>query len=103
MGQDMKTEDLNMNKTIIKVSALIGLMCAGVVFPVAAQRDEKVQRFLFERTDTNGDGFISETEFTASQVERFRKMDTDRDGKVSFEENKIAIEKMRKRLERFSR
>ena len=103
MGQDMKTEDLDMNKTIIKVSPLIGLMCAGVVFPVAAQRDEKVQRFLFERTDTNGDGFISETEFTASQVERFRKMDTDRDGKVSFEENKIAIEKMRKRLERFSR
>ncbi|HCD17181.1 MAG TPA: hypothetical protein DEQ83_06040 [Rhodobiaceae bacterium] len=30
-------------------------------------------------------------------------MDTDRDGRVSFEENKIAIEKMRERLERFSR
>ena len=30
-------------------------------------------------------------------------MDADRDDKVSFEENKQAIEKMRKRLEHFSR
>ena len=58
---------------------------------------------FFDRTDTDGDGFISEKEFTASQLDRFRKMDMDKDGKVSFEENKEAIEKMRKRLDRFSK
>ena len=92
-----------MNKAIISVSVVLGLVCSSVIFPAMAQRGEKAQRFLFNRTDTDGDGFISEDEFTASQLERFKKMDTDRDGKVSFEENQEAIEKMRKRLERFSR
>ena len=64
---------------------------------------EKAQRFLFDRTDADGDGFNSEEEFTATQLDRFKMIDTDKDGKVSFEENKEAIEKMRKRLERFSK
>ena len=92
-----------MNKAIISVSVVLGLVCSSVIWPAAAQRGEKAQRFLFDRTDTNSDGFISEDEFTASQLERFKKIDADRDGKVSFEENKQAIEKMCKRLERFSR
>ena len=58
---------------------------------------------FFDRTDTDGDCLISEEEFTTSQLNRFKKMDTDKDGKVSFEENKEAIEKMRIRLERFSK
>ena len=92
-----------MNKTIISVSVVLGLVCGSVILPAAAQRGEKAQRFLFDRTDTDGDGFIAEEEFTASQLDRFKKMDTDKDGKVSFEENKQAIGKMRKRLEGFSR
>ena len=92
-----------MNTAIISVSVVLGLVCSSVILPAVAQRGEKAQRFLFNRTDTDGDGFISEEEFTVSQLDRFRKMDTDKDGKVSFEENKQAIEKMRERLERFSR
>ena len=92
-----------MNKAIRSVWVVLGLVCSSVILPAVAERGEKAQRFLFNRTDTDDDGFISEEEFTTSQLERFKKMDTDKDGKVSFEENKQAIEKMRKRLERFSR
>ena len=91
-----------MNKAIISVSVVLGLFCSSVIWPAEAQRSEKAQSFLFDRTDINGDGVISEDVFTASQLERFKKMDADRDGKESFKENKQAIEKMRKRLERFS-
>ena len=47
------------------------------------------------------DGFDSEEEFTATQLERFKMIDTDKVGEVSHEENKDAIKKMCKRLERF--
>ena len=64
---------------------------------------EKAQRFLFDRTDADGDGFNSEEEFTATQLDRFKMIDTDKVGEVSLEENKDAIKKMCKRLERFSK
>ena len=64
---------------------------------------EKAQRFLFDRTDADGDGFNSEEEFTATQLDRFKMIDTDKVGEVSREENKDAIKKMCKRLERFSK
>ena len=92
-----------MNKAIISVLVVLGLVSSSVVVMAAAQRSEKAQRFFFDRTDTDGDGFISKEEFTTSQLDRFKKMDKDKDGKVSFEENKETIEKMRKRLERFSK
>ena len=92
-----------MNKAITSVWVVLGFVCSSVILPAVAERGEKAQHFLFNRTDTDDDGFISEEEFTTSQVERFKKMDTDKYGKVSFEENKQASEKIRKRLERFSR
>ena len=49
------------------------------------------------------DGFDSEEEFTTSQLDRFKMIDTDKVGEVSLEENKDAIKKMCKRLERFSK
>ena len=63
----------------------------------------KRRSVFFDRTDTDGGGFISEEEFTTSPLNRFKKMDTDKHGKESFEENKEAIEKMPIRLERFSK
>ena len=92
-----------MNKVIISVSVVLGLVCSSVIVTAAAQRGEKAQRFLFDRTDADGDGFNSEEEFTATQLDRFKMIDTDKVGEVSREENKEAIEKMRKRLERFSK
>ena len=54
-----------MNKAIMSVSVVLGLVCSSVIWPAVAQRGEKAQRFLFDRTVTNGDGFISGDEFTA--------------------------------------
>ena len=81
-----------MYKTIISVSVVLGLVCSTVIVTAAAQRGEKAQRFLFDRTDTDGDGFISGEGSTTSQFDRFKKMDTDKAGKVPFEDNKEAIE-----------
>ena len=41
---------------------------------------------MFERTDTNGDGVISNEEFSAKAERRFKKMDTNSDGKITKEE-----------------
>ena len=62
-----------MNKAIISVSVVLRQFCSSVIWPAAAQRGEKAQRFFFERTDSNGDGFVSENEFPTSQLERFKK------------------------------
>ena len=55
-----------MNKAIISVSVVLGLVCSTVIVTAAAQRGEKAQRFLFDRTDTDGDGFISGEGFTCT-------------------------------------
>ncbi|MBL6787250.1 MAG: EF-hand domain-containing protein [PS1 clade bacterium] len=84
------------------VSSLVGAgLMTTLIAPVAAQNGGKIQRILFDRTDTNGNGFISKEEFSAAQLKRFNKIDANDDGKLSFEENQKAIEKTRKRLERF--
>ena len=84
------------------VSSLVGAgLMTTLIAPVAAQNGGKIQRTLFDRTDTNDDGFISKEEFSAAQLKRFNKIDANDDGKLSFEENQKAIEKTRKRLERF--
>lgn len=84
------------------VSSLVGAgLMTTLIAPVAAQNGGKIQRILFDRTDTNDDGFISKDEFSAAQLKRFNKIDANDDGKLSFEENQKAIEKTRKRLERF--
>ena len=69
----LNTKGLDMNKAIISISEVLGLVCSTVIWPAAAQRAEKAQRFIFDRTDKNGDGFISEDEFTALKLERFKK------------------------------
>ena len=92
-----------MNKAITSVWVFLGFVCGSVIFPAVAERGEKAQRFLFNRTNSDDGGFNSEEEFKTSQLDRFKMMDTDKVGAVSLEENKEVIEKMRKRLERFSK
>ena len=84
------------------VSSLVGAgLMTTLIAPVAAQNGGKIQHILFDRTDTNDEGFISKEEFSAAQLKRVNKIDANDGGKLSFEENQKAIEKTRKRLERF--
>ncbi len=56
---------------------------------------------IFEKGDTDGDGYISWDESLVRHKERFDKMDGDGDGKVSQEEAKAAHEKMREMRKEF--
>jgi Ca2+-binding EF-hand superfamily protein len=51
----------------------------------AETKTTSVSRGLM-RYDTNKDGFVDRTEWKAGQEERFRQLDTDRDGKLSRDE-----------------
>lgn len=63
---------------------------------------EKRGKEMFEKTDTNKDGFLSREEMAASQKERmdemFEKTDTNKDGKLSPEELKAGREAMREKF-----
>jgi hypothetical protein len=63
---------------------------------------EKRGREMFEKTDTDKDGFLSKAEMEASQKDRmeemFDKTDTDKDGKLSPEELKKGREAMREKF-----
>jgi len=63
---------------------------------------EKRGKEMFEKTDTNKDGFLSREEMAASQKERmdemFDKTDSDKDGKLSPQELKAGREAMREKF-----
>lgn len=48
--------------------------------------------------DTDGDGFLSKTEFMAVHEKRFAEMDKDSDGKISKDEMKAHRETMREKF-----
>lgn len=48
----------------------------------------------FKAMDTNGDGALSQAEFTAGSNAQFAKLDSNKDGKVSAEERKAARESL---------
>jgi Ca2+-binding EF-hand superfamily protein len=45
-----------------------------------------IDRMIFNKLDTNGDGFISRKEFDAYNAKHFNELDTNKDGKLSLEE-----------------
>lgn len=67
-----------------------------------AAKFEKRGKEMFDKTDTDKDGFISKAEMAASQKERmeemFNKTDTNKDGKLSPDELKKGREAMREKF-----
>lgn len=59
--------------------------------------DGKLGAKMFEQHDLNGDGVIDHDEFIKNAEERFGKMDSDGDGKVSKEEAKAMHLQMRQK------
>lgn len=60
-----------------------------------AQHHQKAQE-MFKELDKDGNGSISQQEFTASHDAKFEKMDTNKDGTVSAEEHRAHMGKEKK-------
>ena len=54
--------------------------------PATLQRDQKIAGFIVKRMDTDGKGFVSEDDFIAKAKQRFARMDTRGDGKLTPDE-----------------
>jgi len=57
----------------------MGTMGAGMASP-------GIMRMMWALMDTDGDGMVSLTEFQAAHERLFKAMDSNKDGRVSFEE-----------------
>lgn len=54
--------------------------------PTTLQRDQKIADFIVKRMDTDGKGYVSEDDFIAKAKQRFARMDTRGDGKLTPDE-----------------
>ena len=54
--------------------------------PVTLQRDQKIASYIVKRMDPDGKGFVSEDDFIARAKQRFARMDTRGDGKLTPDE-----------------
>jgi Ca2+-binding EF-hand superfamily protein len=52
---------------------------------------------MFEKMDSNSDGFVSKDEYLAKTEKRFEAMDTNKDGKISKDEFKAHHEAMKEK------
>ncbi|MEP6483244.1 MAG: EF-hand domain-containing protein [Rudaea sp.] len=56
------------------------------VAPTTLQRDQKIADFIVKRMDSDGKGYVSEDDFVAKAKQRFARMDTRGDGKLTPDE-----------------
>lgn len=75
-----------MTKTTILTSTLAALLISGCSLLKPNYNDEQMHSYLFDKFDSDEDGFISEAEYMDFIDERFLKMDTDRDGTITKED-----------------
>ncbi len=74
--------------------AALTLVAAGGV-AVAQQATEQTGRHAPAHADTDGDGRISQSEFVGRRVQRLTQADADRDGSVTSEEMRVAMQARR--------
>lgn len=74
---------------------IIATLAATLLAAPAAAQQPQPGRF-FDATDTNGDGSLSKAEWEAAgrRPEGFAMMDANKDGKVTREEGRAAMQKM---------
>ena len=75
-----------MTKTTILTSTLAALLISGCSLLKPNYNDAQMHSYLFDKFDSDEDGFISEAEYMDFIDERFLKMDTDRDGTITKED-----------------
>ena len=82
-----------------KLLALGACALAFTATPALAGHHEGCKKGgMFEKHDTDGDGFVSKDEFLKHSEDKFSRIDENGDGKISKEEGMAAHEKMRKKM-----
>ena len=72
-----------MNKTTIIISTLSALLISGCSLLKPNYNDEQMHSYLFDKFDSDEDGFITKAEYMDFIDERFIKMDTNKDGTIT--------------------
>lgn len=70
-----------------------GPAAKGAMGPMTKEQHRQKAQEMFKAWDTDGNGSISQQEFTASHDAKFDKMDTNKDGTVSAEEHRAHMGK----------
>ena len=72
-----------MPKTTLLSVALLSLLVSGCSLLKPHYSDEQMHSYLFDKFDSDEDGFITKAEYMDFIDERFVKMDTNRDGTIT--------------------
>jgi len=81
-------------KMMERVKARAGDKAAEAMAKIKARREERQTKILTQ-LDPNKTGFITREAVVQQAAERFKKMDPNNDGKITFEEFKAQAEKMK--------
>jgi Ca2+-binding EF-hand superfamily protein len=84
--------------TVTTTTLIIILMMSG-----CATAQQKPLGVIYEATDTDGNGLISEAEWHAAAQKRFELLDTNRDGNISKEEMEAGKATMKERFKTLRR
>ena len=88
-----------MKKIMLMTAACTAIALAAPAFAEGAKDAGKGPGKRFEAVDTNKDGFVDESEFLTRSKAAFKRSDTDGDGKLSEEERKAAREARKEKRE----
>ena len=79
----MLKKRFTMPKTTLLSVALLSLLVSGCSLLKPHYSDEQMHSYLFDKFDSDEDGFITKAEYMDFIDERFVKMDTNRDGTIT--------------------
>jgi hypothetical protein len=83
---------------MLKKSLLFITYAAIILSACLANANEINGEMMFDRVDTNANGFISKDEYMANSEKRFGQMDTNKDGRLTEEEFDSYREELKEKI-----
>lgn len=81
------------------VVATAAILLAGSPLAYGGDDHHGHGKMMWEKCDTDKDGFISKAEFIKSKEEHFKKADKNGDGKMSKDEHKVMMDEMKEKMD----